>query len=259
MSTMKTSLLTASIFLSLLVNFAMAADPETQDGAPVTESKATMVKSAVDPWEKFNRSMFSFNQGADKYFLKPLAKTYVRLTPGFFRRGVDNVLSNVMEIPSALNGLLQGNFRGAGHDTGRLLVNSTLGLAGILDVAQYMNLKPTDHEDFGQTLAVWGVSAGPYMVLPILGPSNLRDTGAVPVDWYTDPKTYIDHIPTKNTVRAASVLNTRANLMPLEKGITGDKYVFFREAYLQRRNFLINNGKVEDSFGEDEESEDSGF
>ena len=141
-----------------------------------------------------------------------------------------------MEVPSALNGVLQGNFRSAAHDTGRLLVNSTLGLAGILDVAQYMNLKKTDKEDFGQTLAVWGVSSGPYLVLPLLGPSNLRDTTAVPVDWYTDPKAYIEDVPTRNAVRALSVLNTRANLMPLEENISGDKYVFFRDAYLQHRN-----------------------
>lgn len=257
---MKTPLFTAAVLsTSLLANLSFAADPERVDAAPVEESSATMVKSPVDPWEKFNRSMFSFNMGADKYFLKPLAKTYVRVTPGFFRTGVDNALFNIMEVPSALNGLLQGNFRSAAHDTGRLLINSTLGLAGILDVAQHMNLKRTDHEDFGQTLAVWGVNSGPYMVLPLLGPSNLRDTSAVPVDWYTDPKTYIDDIATKNTVRTFHIVNTRANLMPLEKGITGDKYVFFREAYLQRRNFLINNGKVEDSFGEDEDSGDSGF
>jgi phospholipid-binding lipoprotein MlaA len=242
--------------LSLLINSALAdTEAPRVDAAPVVDSQATMVKSPVDPWEKFNRSMFTFNDGADKYFLKPLAKAYVRLTPGFFRRGVDNALSNVMEIPSAFNGLLQGNFRSAAHDTGRLLVNSTLGLAGVLDVAQYMHLKQTDSEDFGQTLAVWGVSSGPYMVLPLLGPSTLRDTAAAPVDWYSDPKTYIEHIPTKNTVRTASLLNTRANLMPLEKSISGDKYVFFREAYLQRRNFVIKNGEVEDSFGEDEDLE----
>lgn len=258
---MKTPLFTAAILsISLLTNPVLAADSERVDAAPVEESSATMVKSAVDPWEKFNRSMFSFNMGADKYFLKPLAKTYVRLTPGFFRQGVDNALSNILEVPSALNGLLQGNFRGAAHDTGRLLINSTLGLAGLIDVAQHMGLKLTDHEDFGQTLAVWGVGSGPYVVLPLLGPSNLRDASATPVDWYTDPKTYIDHIPTKNTTRALSVVNTRANLLPLEKGISGDKYVFFREAYLQRRNFLINNGKVEDSFGEDDEGAgDSGL
>lgn len=257
---MKTPLFMGTILSALLLtNLSLAADPERVDAAPVEESSATMVKSPVDPWEKFNRSMFSFNMGADKYFLKPLAKTYVRVTPSFFRTGVDNALFNIMEIPSALNGVLQGNFRSAAHDTGRLIVNSTLGLAGIFDVAQHMNLKRTDHEDFGQTLAVWGVGSGPYVVLPLLGPSNLRDTSAVPVDWYTDPKTYIEDIPTKNTMRTFSIVNTRASLMPLEKGISGDKYVFFREAYLQRRNFLINNGKVEDSFGEDEESGDSGF
>lgn len=259
---MKTFLVKVSILslsLSFIVHSALA-DDKPLDGAPVTESLPTLVKSKVDPWEGFNRSIFSFNNRADRYLLKPVAKAYVRLTPSFFRRGVDNALSNVMEIPSAFNGVLQGNLRSAGHDTGRLLVNSTLGLAGILDVAQYMNLKQTDNEDFGQTLAVWGISSGPYLVLPLLGPSNLRDTAALPVDWYTDPKSYIEHVPTKNTARAVAIVNTRANLMPLEKTVTGDKYVFFRDAYLQRRNFLVNNGVVEDSFGEDEDADkDSGF
>ncbi len=253
MNTMRISLLTLTLAFSLVVNPALAEiETPVLDAAPVVESAATMAKSPVDPWEKFNRSMFRFNDRADKILLKPLAKAYIKLTPGFFRQGVDNTFSNVLEIPSILNSVLQWNFGGAAHDTGRFLVNSTLGLAGILDVAQYMNLKHDDHEDFGQTLAVWGMDAGPYMILPFLGPSNLRDTTALPVDWYTDPKTYIDHIPTKNTVRAASLLNTRANIMPLEKSLTGDKYVFLREAYLQRRNFLVNNGVVEDSFGEEE-------
>lgn len=214
----------------------------------------------ADPWEGFNRSMFNFNTNADRYFLKPFAKAYVKVTPAFFRRGVNNVFSNVMEVPSALNGVLQGNFKGAAQDTGRLLVNTTLGLCGVLDVAQYMGLKAREGEDFGQTLAVWGVSSGPYVVLPILGPSTLRDSLATPVDWYTDPKTYIDHIPTRNTVRGTSVLNTRANLFPLEKSITGDKYIFMRDAYLQNRDFLIKNGEVEDSFGSDASlGEDSGY
>ena len=255
---MKTSFLNKPLLNVLLIsnlmiaNFALADDSVTSPAAaPVTDSPAA-VKSPVDPWEKFNRKMFSFNEGADKYFLKPLTTVYMHITPKFFRRGVGNVLSNVMEVPSALNGVLQGNLRGAAHDTGRLLVNSTLGLAGILDVAQYMNLRKTDEEDFGQTLAVWGVKSGPYLVLPLLGPSNVRDTTATPVDWYTDPKTYIEDIPTRNAVSALSILNTRESLMELEKNISGDKYVFFREAYLQHRNFVINNGKVEDTFGEDE-------
>jgi len=238
--------------LNLFASWVWADEPVSTE-----PSLEQLLTQSGDPWEGFNRSMFQFNENADRYFLKPFAKGYVRITPDFFRRGVDNVLSNVMEAPSALNGLLQGNFRSAAHDTGRLLINSTLGLVGILDVAQYMGLKQTDNEDFGQTLAVWGVGSGPYVVLPILGPSTLRDTAAVPVDWYTDPKSYIDHVPTKNTVRAVSVLDTRANLFPLEKSITGDKYIFVREAYLQHRNFVIKNGQVEDSFGTDDGDDSS--
>ena len=247
---LKGSILSSFLSTLLLVTapFALA-----DDSAP---AEAPAAKSA-DPWEGFNRSVFRFNMKADKYLLKPFAKAYVRITPNFFRRGVSNAMSNVLELPSALNGVLQGNLRGAAHDTGRLLVNSTIGLAGLLDVAQYMGLHSRDSEDFGQTLAVWGVKSGPYVVLPILGPSTLRDAFATPVDWYSDPKTYIDHVPTRNTVRTLSVLDTRASLMPLEKSITGDKYVFMRDVYLQHREFVVKNGQVEDSFGEDEPEDSS--
>jgi len=239
-----------SAFLAFSTPLALADEPlPLPDEAPATKS--------ADPWEGFNRSVFRFNQGADKYVLKPFAKAYVRVTPNFFRRGVSNAMSNVLEVPSALNGVLQGNFSGAAHDTGRLLVNTTIGIAGLIDVAQYMGLKARESEDFGQTLAVWGVKSGPYVVLPLLGPSTLRDTFATPVDWYSDPKSYIDHVPTRNSVRTLSVLDTRASLMPLEKNITGDKYVFMREVYLQHRDFVIKNGQVEDSFGEDEPEDGS--
>lgn len=233
---------------------APAASPESTPEASAADS------AAYDPWQGLNRNIFAFNLKADRYLLKPIAKAYVRLTPTFFRRGVDNVLSNVMELPSALNGLLQGNVSGAAHDTGRLLVNTTIGVAGIFDVAQHMGLPNGKNEDFGQTLAVWGVKSGPYVVLPLLGPSTLRDTSALPVDIYTDPKTYIDHVPTSNTVRGVSIVSLRANLLPIEKNVTGDKYIFVRDAYLQHRNFLINNGDVQDSFGADESlDEGSGY
>jgi phospholipid-binding lipoprotein MlaA len=249
-------------FFSLLVVLAslkVSAQDQPTQADPFGEEQPEASQSS-DPWEGFNRSMFNFNMKADRYLLKPLAKAYVKVTPGFFRRGVNNVLSNVMEIPSALNGVLQGNFKGAAQDTGRLLVNTTLGLGGVMDVAQHMGLKAREGEDFGQTLAVWGVESGPYVVLPFLGPSTLRDSLATPVDWYADPKTYIDHVPTRNTVRGASLLNTRANLFPIEKSITGDKYIFMRDAYLQNRDFLIKNGEVEDSFGSDASlGEDSGY
>ncbi|MES2823955.1 MAG: VacJ family lipoprotein [Pseudomonadota bacterium] len=228
------------------------APPSSEPPAPTAAPSTT----SADPWQRYNRSMFNFNLKVDRYFLKPIAKAYVKLTPGFFRQGVTNVFSNILEVPSAVNGVFQGKFSHAAHNSGRLLINTTLGVAGLFDVAQHMGLQGRDGEDFGQTLAIWGVKQGPYVVLPLLGSSTLRDSVAMPVDWYTDPKAYIDHVPTSNTVRGVSVVSMRAGYLPLEKNITGDKYVFLRDVYLQRRNYLINDGVVEDSFGFEEEGGD---
>jgi phospholipid-binding lipoprotein MlaA len=205
-----------------------------------------------DPWQGFNRAVFSFNDTVDRWLLKPIAKGYKFVTPDFLERGIANVFDNVQEVPNTINCTLQGNLKGAGHDMGRFLVNSTLGIAGLFDVAKHMKLSANEDEDFGQTLAVWGVGQGPYLMLPFLGPSSLRDGFAKPVDWYTDPTTYIEHVPTENTVLGLSIINTRAGLLDLEKNITGDKYVFIRDVYLQRREYLINNGEVTDTFGTDD-------
>lgn len=234
-----------------------AADPVAENpGAEVVANEEAVDDSpqrdAADPWQGYNRAMFSFNSTVDRNLLKPLAKAYVRCTPAFFRQGVSNVFSNIGNVPSALNGVLQGKFSGAAQDSGRLLVNSTLGLAGMLDVAQHMGLPAHDAEDFGQTLATWGVKSGPFVMLPFMGPSTLRDATILPVDWYSDPKTYIEHIRTKNTVTALSIVHARASFLALEKSVTGDKYLFIRDAYLQRRNFLEKDGQVEDSFGTEE-------
>lgn len=223
----------------LLLNPALAQDEEKD----------------VDPWQGYNRAMFKFNDTIDRWFLKPVAKGYRAVTPNFLERGISNVFSNVGEVPSTLNGVLQGNVKGAAHDTGRFLVNSTLGIAGLFDVAKHMKLPADDHEDFGQTLAVWGVGQGNYLVLPFLGPSTLRDGFATPIDWYTDPITYIEHDQTRWSVKFVSLLDTRASLLPLEDNITGDKYTFIRDVYLDRRNYLIHNGEVEDEFGSEEEFE----
>ncbi len=209
-----------------------------------------------DPWQGFNRAMFKFNDTVDRWFLRPLAIGYKAVTPDPLETGIANIFANVLEVPNVVNGLLQGDIKGAGYDTGRLLVNTTLGLGGLLDVAKHMNLPADGREDFGQTLAVWGVGQGPYLVLPIMGPSTVRDTFGKPVDWYTDPTNYIDHVRTDNTVRGLSLLNTRAQLLPLERNITGDKYTFIRDVYLQRRAYLINNGVVEDEFGTEDFSEE---
>lgn len=236
------------VFTGLLVSVSLSLPSYAQDEA--------------DPWQGFNRAMFAFNDVTDRYLFRPLAKGYVFITPGFVRKGVDNVIDNVMEVPNVLNDVLQGKGKQAANDTGRFLVNSTVGLAGLFDVAQHMGMEASDGEDFGQTLAVWGVKQGPYIVLPLLGPSTLRDGIAMPVNVYSDPRTYIDHVPTRNTVSGVSLLNARANLLDLERHITGDRYTFIRDAYLQRRQFLINDGEVEDDFGlEDDfgDAEDFGY
>lgn len=212
---------------------------------------ATVGREA-DPWQSYNRKMFAFNDGIDRYFLKPIATTYTKITPAPIRTGVKNVFRNLGEVPSIANGLLQGEFKAAAYDTTRLIVNTTVGIGGIFDVAGRLDLPATDYEDFGQTLAVWGFRSGPYVVLPILGPSTVRDGLAKPVDWYTDPLTYIDHNQTSYAIKAVNIVNIRAQLLPLEESISGDKYEFIRDAYLQRRAFLISNGEVSDTFGDEE-------
>lgn len=202
-----------------------------------------------DPLEGMNRSVHKFNNVVDGYVLKPVAKGYTKVTPDVVESGVSNFFSNLLEVRNILNDVLQWKWKQAGNDTGRLLINSTIGIAGIFDVAKHMNLEKSEGEDFGQTLAVWGVDNGPYLVLPFLGPSNFRDTGGLPVDWYSDPITYIDHVPTRNSTRAMEFIDTRAQLLDAEGFISGDDYIFMREAYMQRRNYLIEDGQVEDDFG----------
>lgn len=214
-------------------------------------SAPAVVGNAADPWQAYNRRMFALNDGIDRWFLKPVAKGYVKVLPTPVRTGVRNVFRNLGEIPSVINGVLQGNLHSAAYDTTRFLVNSTVGIGGIFDVAQRLDLPPTEYEDFGQTLGYWGFKSGPYVVLPFFGPSTLRDGIARPVDWYTYPTTYIDHTRTYYSAKGTDLVNLRAQLLPLEESITGDKYEFIRDAYLQRRTFLINNGEVDDSFGDD--------
>lgn len=201
-----------------------------------------------DPWEGLNRKVHEFNDVADRWVLKPVAEGYVKVTPNPVEQGVSNFFGNLLEVRNIFNDVLQWKWKQAGNDTGRFLINSTLGVAGVFDVARHMELKKSEGEDFGQTLAVWGVGSGPYLVLPFLGPSTIRDTAGLPADWVVHPIDQIDHVATRNSVRALDFLNTRAELLEAEEFISGDRYVFLREAYLQRREYLINDGAVEDDF-----------
>jgi phospholipid-binding lipoprotein MlaA len=207
----------------------------------------------VDPLEGMNRAIFSFNEQADRFVLKPIAQGYRFVTPDPVEHGISRMFSNVGEVISVPNDLLQGKFGQAANDTGRFLVNSTLGLAGFFDVASKMGLEKSDGEDFGQTLGRWGVGSGPYLVLPLFGPSTLRDGPSKIVDSFANPITYVDHVPTRNSIYGTQIVVVRADLIDAEELISGDKYTFLRDVYLQRREYLVNDGLVEDSFGEDYE------
>ncbi|MDF2489309.1 MAG: VacJ family lipoprotein [Pseudomonas sp.] len=208
---------------------------------------ATQAATEEDPWEAVNRPIFRFNDVLDTYALKPLAQGYQFVTPQFLEDGIHNVFQNLGDVTNLANNVLQLKPHAAGVDTARLIVNTTFGLGGFLDVGTRMGLQRND-EDFGQTLGYWGLNSGPYVVIPLLGPSTVRDAFAKYPDTYTRPYRYIDHVPTRNTVLAADVVDTRASLLSAEKLISGDKYVFIRNAYLQNREFRVKDGEVEDDF-----------
>lgn len=203
--------------------------------------------SEEDPWESVNRPIFVFNDTLDTYALKPLAQGYQKVTPDFVQTGVHNFFSNIGDVRNLVNDLLQGKARHAGIDTSRLLFNTTFGLAGFIDVATPMGLQRND-EDFGQTLGYWGVGSGPYVMLPLLGPSTLRDAPSLIPDSYTGPYPYIDNVPVRNSIHGLDIVDTRADLLKSEKLISGDKYTFIRNAYLQNREFKVKDGQVEDDF-----------
>lgn len=204
-----------------------------------------------DPWESFNRKIFVFNDYADSYVLKPVAKGYQLITPDPVEQGISNVFSNLFEVTTIANDLLQFKLAQAASDTGRLLLNSTVGLAGLFDVATSIGLEK-HNEDFGQTMGYWGIGTGPYLVVPLLGSYTLRDGVGGYIDVYTDVVSDIDHIPTRNVLWALRTIDKRASLLAAEELITGDRYTFIRDAYLQRRHYLVKDGVIEDSFGEED-------
>ena len=203
--------------------------------------------SEEDPWESFNRPVFVFNDKLDTYALKPLAQGYQAVTPQFVEDGIGNFFANVGEIRNFGNDVLQGKFHDAGIDTARFLLNTTVGVLGFVDVASRAGLQRND-EDFGQTFGVWGVKSGPYLVLPFFGPSNPRDAVGLIPDNLAGLKGRISHVPTRNTLTAVDIVDARAELLSAEKVITGDRYVFIRNAYLQNREFKVKDGQVEDDF-----------
>lgn len=200
-----------------------------------------------DPWEPMNRAVFRFNDTVDRWALKPVAKGYRAVTPDVVENGVHNVFRNLGEVRNLANNVLQFKMHDAGVDTARFFFNTTFGLLGFFDVATKMGLQRND-EDFGQTLGAWGVKIGPYVVLPLLGPSTVRDTVSLYPDSYTSAYRQINDVPVRNSMFALNLVDTRASLLSAERLVTGDKYRFVRNAYLQNREFKVKDGDVVDDF-----------
>jgi phospholipid-binding lipoprotein MlaA len=204
-------------------------------------------RAPQDPWESWNRGIYKVNDSLDRAIAKPVARTYVRIVPRPIRTGVSNFFANLDTPTVMVNDALQGKFLAAANDLGRFLLNSTVGLAGLLDPATPAGLARND-EDFGQTLGHWGVHPGPFVELPLLGPSDLRDAPSKLVDTYTNPRQYIRNTYVKWGLYGVNLVDKRASVLPLEATLKNvyDPYAFVRDAYLQRRAYLVSDGKVSD-------------
>lgn len=203
-----------------------------------------------DPYENLNRKSHSFNETLDKYIARPAAKIYANTMPDPVEKGVVNFFSNLDELTNIANDLLQAKFGQAANDTGRFLINSTLGIGGLFDVASRAGLPKGEGEDFGQTLGAWGVGEGPYLMLPLVGPSTLRDAPSKYIDSFANPVSYMDDVSTRNSLRLVGLVSMRAELLGLDDAISGDSYLFVRDVYLQRRDYLVKDGAIEDDFGD---------
>ena len=197
-----------------------------------------------DPWEPYNRSMTKFNDAVDDAVLKPVATAYRDVLPQPVRTGVSNFFGNLSDAWSFVNNVLQGKPEGSLHSFWRVVINTTMGLGGVLDPASEMRLQ-RQREDFGQTLGRWGVPPGPYFVLPILGSSTVRDSVALPVDVYGQPLSQVNDVSVRNALRATELVDTRARLLQasdLLESAALDPYAFRRDAYLQKRRNDIYDG-----------------
>jgi phospholipid-binding lipoprotein MlaA len=215
------------------------------------EETVSVEEPNPDPWENFNRRMYGFNDALDRAFLKPAAETITNTMPDPVNQGVSNFFGNLDDIGTGVNNILQGKFRHGLSDAGRVVVNSTLGVAGLFDVASRMNLEK-HNEDFGQTLGKWGVEPGPYLVLPFLGPASVRDRVGFTVDLVFDLATYYtDDEGVRWALLGADVLEDRAALLDATNLLDTaalDPYAFQRDAYLQKREYDVNDGELEDDF-----------
>ena len=198
-----------------------------------------------DPIEPINRGIYSFNSTFDHYLLKPIAKGYDAVVPGLVKTGVTNVFQNVSDAQSLVSDALQLKGAKFGNDLGRVVLNTTFGIGGIFDLATPLGIE-RGNEDIGQTLGYWGIGAGPYLVIPFLGPSSLRDAVGRYGDSQINPLSRVSSVPVRNSLTGLSVVDARVGVFPAEDLLNQaslDKYTFLRSAYLQRRQSLVLDGK----------------
>ncbi|MGB5622792.1 MAG: VacJ family lipoprotein [Gammaproteobacteria bacterium] len=236
-----------SAFVAFILAFGLlgcAANPEQDSG------------ETYDPLEPMNRGIYAVNNTLDRFILRPVAKSYDTVMPRWIKFAVTNFFHNLEQPIYVVNHLLQGKFLGAARQTGRFVINSTLGLAGIIDAAKDANL-PREAEDFGQTLAVWGVGGGPFLMLPVLGPSNFRDGVGKLADAQIDPLIQYEERNVRDKLIILKIIERRAALLPLDNAIreAADPYIFVREAYLQNRRFNIYDGNPPEESLDDFEAE----
>lgn len=209
----------------------------------------------VDPLEAINRPLFAVNNTLDRFLIRPVAIGYDWVMPNFAKRGVGNMFANMYDFNSTINGVLQWRIEGAAQSGGRFLVNSTLGVAGLFDVASPMGIRPY-RTDFGHTLAIWGFEPGPYLMVPFFGPRTIRSGTGTIFDTYTSIPTYIDNVRVRNSLWGLELIDGRSRLLKADDLITGDRYIFVRDAYLQARETIVHDGVVQDSFSDFNESEE---
>ena len=219
------------LFLFFISTFSIAEDEDVN----------------VDPFESTNRIVFEISDDLDTMIIRPVAEIYRDVTPRFIKNSVTNFFYNLSEVDTIINQLLQGKIVLAGQDSLRFLINSTIGIVGFVDVATRVGFERHD-EAFGQTLGYWGVPAGPYVFLPLIGPSTIRDSFSKPTSWFLSGNLSVSDEEAKIIINLLDAVETRERLLVAEKLIVGDKYEFVKSVYLQTRNDLVFDGEVEDEF-----------
>ncbi|MEN3109914.1 VacJ family lipoprotein [Uliginosibacterium paludis] len=205
---------------------------------------ATTATNPADPWESVNRKVYAVNDSLDRYALRPVAQGYKTVVPLPLRTNVSNFFGNIEDVWTGLNNLLQGKPREGASDFGRVAINSTIGILGLFDVATDIGLEKHE-EDLGQTLGVWGMGPGPYVMLPLLGPSTVRDAGGSVPRYLLDPSSEISRIPLRNSVTALKLVNARAQLIGADSALDEaalDRYGYLRDFYLKSRQSQIFDG-----------------